>query len=155
MKRFFDLTFKPFFVLTGIGTALGALNAFWPQWGAEKVLLIPFNQDYTIVLQHWGFMLGLMGVFMIVAAVWAKWRTPILIFSACGKTFIVYLVATNLSRPYRGASGLVPGWMPPLCFTQSGTLQCAGLGLRRSSKVELRGLQLVTDPVRKKTIIGE
>jgi len=47
---------------------LGALNAFWPQWAAEKVDLIPFIQDYTIILQHWGFMLGVMGVFMIIAA---------------------------------------------------------------------------------------
>ena len=100
MKRFFDLTFKPFFVLTGMGTALGALGAFWPQWSAVKVLLIPFNQDYTIILQHWGFMLGLMGVFMIVAAFWAEWRMPILVFSACEKVFFVYVVAANISRPY-------------------------------------------------------
>lgn len=100
MKRFFDLTFKPFFVVTGIGTALGAVNAFWPQWGAEKVLLVPFDQDYTIILQHWGCLLGVMGVFMIVVAFWEKWRDPILIFSACEKAFFVYLVARNISRPY-------------------------------------------------------
>jgi len=82
MKRFFDLTFKPFFVLTGFAAALGALNAFWPKWAAEKVELIPFVQDYTIVLQHWGIMLGLVGVFMIVAAFRTDWRNPILIFSA-------------------------------------------------------------------------
>jgi hypothetical protein len=100
MKRFFDLTFKPFFILTGIGTALGAVNAFWPRWAAEKIELIPFVQDYTIILQHWGIMLGLMGVFMIVAAFRTDMRKPILIFSALEKTFIVYLVAANISRPY-------------------------------------------------------
>jgi hypothetical protein len=107
MKRFFDLTFRPFFVLTGIGTSLGAVNAFWPRWAAEKVDLIPFVQDYTIILQHWGILLGLMGVFMIVIAFRADWRKPILIFSACEKTFIVYLVATNVNRPY--ARGLWAG----------------------------------------------
>ena len=100
MRRFFDLTFKPFFVVTGIGTVLGAVNAAWPQWGAEKVLLIPFDQDYTIILQHWGFLLGVMGVFMIVVAFCEKWRNPILIFSTCEKVFFVYLVATNISHPY-------------------------------------------------------
>jgi hypothetical protein len=100
MKRFFDLTFRPFFVLTGIGTALGGLNASWPERTAEKVELIPFNQDYTIVLQWWGIMLGLMGVFMIVAAFRTDWRNPILIFSALEKTFLVYLVVANVSRPY-------------------------------------------------------
>jgi hypothetical protein len=52
MKRFFDLTFKPFFVLTGIGTALAALDAFWPRWAVETVQRIAFIQDYTIILQH-------------------------------------------------------------------------------------------------------
>jgi hypothetical protein len=107
MKRFFDVTFRPFFVITGIVTALGALNAFWPRWTVEKVDLIPFNQDYTIILQHWGFMLGVLGVFMIVAAFSRAWRNPILIFSACEKGFIVYLVGTNFSQPY--ARGLWAG----------------------------------------------
>lgn len=35
MKRFFGLTFRPFFVLTGIGTALAGLYAFWPVWGGN------------------------------------------------------------------------------------------------------------------------
>ena len=100
MKRFFDLTFRPFFVLTGIGTALAALDAFWPQWTVERVQKIAFIEDYTIILQHWGIMVGLMGVFMIVAAFRADWRIPILIYSACEKAFMVYLVVANVSRPY-------------------------------------------------------
>jgi hypothetical protein len=100
MKRFFDLTFKPFFVLTGIGTALGALIAFWPKWAAERLVKIAFVQEYTIILQHWGFMLGVMGVFMIVAAYREDWRTPILIFGLCEKAFFVCLVVANESHPY-------------------------------------------------------
>jgi hypothetical protein len=100
MKRFFDLTFKPFFILTGMGTALAALNAFSPRWTVEKVELLSFNQDYTIIVQHWGIMVGLMGVFMIVAAFVAEWRIPILIYSALEKAFIVYLVAMNITHPY-------------------------------------------------------
>jgi hypothetical protein len=100
MKRWFDLTFRPFFVLTGAMTALGALNAFWPRWTVERIELIRFSQDYTIILQHWGILLGLMGVFMIVAAYSTAWRTPILIYSALEKAFIVYLVMANVRRPY-------------------------------------------------------
>jgi hypothetical protein len=93
MKRWFDLTFRPFFVLTGAVTALGALNAFWPRWTIERIELIRFSQDYTIILQHWGILLGLMGVFMIVAAYSTAWRDPILIYSALEKAFFVYLVS--------------------------------------------------------------
>jgi|SRR5579863_1690491 len=100
MKRWFDLTFRPFFVLTGAVTALGALNAFWPRWTVERIELIPFSQDYTIILQHWGILLGLMGVFMIVAAYSEAWRNPVLIYSALEKAFIVYLVMANVRRPY-------------------------------------------------------
>jgi hypothetical protein len=100
MKRFFELSFRPFFVLTGIGTALGSLNAFWPRWTAETVEKIPFVQDYTIILQHWGLMLGLMGVFMIIAAFKVDWRNPILVFAALEKTFVVYLVVANSHQAY-------------------------------------------------------
>ena len=100
MKRLFDLTFRPFFVLTGIATALVSLNAFWPRWAAENIEKIPFVQEYTIVLQHWGMTVGLMGIFMIVAAYRAEWQIPILTYCACEKAFIVYLVAVNGSRSY-------------------------------------------------------
>ena len=100
MKRFFDLTFRPFFVLTGIGTALASLDAFWPRWTVEAVQKIPFVQDYTIILQHWGIMVGLMGVFMVTAAFRVEWRNPILIYSAIEKTFMVCVVLANGSHPY-------------------------------------------------------
>ncbi len=100
MKRFFDLTFKPFFVITGIGTASASLYAFWPRWAAETVGKIPFVPDYTIITQHWGIMVGLMGVFMIVAALKVEWRKPILIYSLFEKAFMVYLVLANRSHPY-------------------------------------------------------
>jgi|ERR1017187_1671785 hypothetical protein len=110
MKRFFALTFRPFFVLTGAVTALGSLNAFWPRWTADSVEKIAFVQDYTIILQHWGFMLGVTGAFMIVAAFREEWRKPVLIFSALEKAFVVYLVVANGSHPY--ADGFKAGaWM--------------------------------------------
>ncbi len=100
MKRFFALTFRPFFVVTGAITALGSLNAFWPRWTAEAVERIVFIREYTIILQHWGIMLGLTGVFMIIAAYRAEWRIPILLFSAFEKSFIVYLVVANRGSQY-------------------------------------------------------
>jgi hypothetical protein len=100
MKRFFDLTFKPFFVITGIGTAFASLYAFWPRWAAEIAGKIPFIPDYTIITQHWGIMVGLMGIFMIVAAFKVEWRTPILVYSLVEKAFMVYLVLANRSHSY-------------------------------------------------------
>jgi len=100
MKRFFDLTFRPFFVLTGIGTAAAAIYAFWPQWAVTHIAKFAFNEEYTILVQHWGIMVGLMGVFMVAAAFRADWRNPILIYSGVEKAFMVYVVLVNLSQPY-------------------------------------------------------
>jgi len=100
MNRFFELTFRPFFVLTGAGTAAVGLNAFWPQWTVETIEKLSFVREYTIILQHWGIMVSLMGVFMIVAAFRTDGRNPILIFSALEKSFMVYLVLANVSHPY-------------------------------------------------------
>ena len=100
MKRFFELTFRPFFAVTGIGTALAALDAFWPGWTVETVQKIPFVLNYTIILQHWGIMVGLIGVFMVFAAFKVEWRNPILIYSAIEKTFMVYLVVLNGHQSY-------------------------------------------------------
>jgi hypothetical protein len=100
MKRFFDLTFAPFFVITGIGTAAAFFYAFWPRWATETAGKIPFVSDYTILIQHWGIMVGLMGVFMILAAFKVEWRKPILIYSLFEKAFMVYLVVANGSYAY-------------------------------------------------------
>jgi len=100
MKRFFDLTFKWFFVITGIGTAAASFYAFWPRWAAETAGKIPFVPQYTIITQHWGIMVGLMGVFMIVAAFKVEWRKPILVYSLLEKVFMVYLVLANGSQSY-------------------------------------------------------
>ena len=54
MKRFLQLTFRPFFDLTGFGIALAFLFAFWPQWATENVGKLVFVPEYTIPLQHGG-----------------------------------------------------------------------------------------------------
>ena len=100
MKRFFDLTFRPFFVLTGIGTAAAFVYAFWPEWALPQIAKFAHREEYTILVRHWGMMVGLIGVFMVVAAFRENWRNPILIYSGVEKAFIVYLVLANLSQPY-------------------------------------------------------
>jgi len=100
MKGFFDLTFVWFFVITGTGTAGAFLYAFWPRWTVVTIGKIPFVREYTILTQHWGIMVGLMGVFMIAAALKVEWRTPILIFSLLEKAFMVCVVLANWGQPY-------------------------------------------------------
>lgn len=104
MKRFYALTFKPFFVVTGAATAVAALDAFLPEWTVRNVQQLAFVREYGIFVQHWGIMVGLMGVFMIAAAYRPTWRAPILTYCALEKAFMVYLFLADagaaFARPF-------------------------------------------------------
>jgi hypothetical protein len=105
MKRFFELTFKPFFVITGALTATVGIAAVAPRWTVETVQKIAFVPDYTIFVRHWGIMVGLAGLFMVAAAFHASWRTPVLIYSAIEKALFVTLCLAGARQPY--AAGLL------------------------------------------------
>jgi hypothetical protein len=100
MRSFFELTFRPFFVIAGAGTALASLFAFWPEWAVTKIARLAFVREHTIIVQHWGILVSLTGALMIVAAFRAEWRQPILAFAAVEKAFIVYLVVRNGNQQY-------------------------------------------------------
>ena len=110
MKRFLDKALKPVLIIGGLGTAAAGLYALWPQWAVENVANLEFVQDYTIFVQHWGIMVGLIGVMMVAAAFKPSWIVPILIYSALEKVFMVYLFVSNAS--YGFSEGfLVPAVM--------------------------------------------
>ena len=54
LKQFFARTLRPFFLFTGAGTALVGLYAVLPSWAMPNVAKLPYLQDYTIIIQHWG-----------------------------------------------------------------------------------------------------
>lgn len=68
---------------------------------------LPYLQDYTIIIQHWGMMVCLMGVAMMAAAVVPQWRLPIFIYSGIEKSFMLWLVLSNATQPF--VSGF---WVP-------------------------------------------
>jgi hypothetical protein len=102
MKRFIDRTLKPALIIGGLGTAAAGLYAFWPQFAVTNVADLEFVQDYTIFVQHWGIMVGLMGVMMVAAAFKPSWVLPILVYSTLEKLFMVYLTVSNSSHSYSG-----------------------------------------------------
>ena len=100
MKTFIDNTIKPVLLVGGIGTALAGVNAFLPRFAVENVQNLDWVPEYTIFVQHWGMMVCLIGIFMIVAAFKAPWRTPILLYALIEKAFLVLLVVSNLDQPF-------------------------------------------------------
>ena len=100
MKSFIDKTIKPFLIIAGLGTAIAGVSAFLPQYAVENLLKLPFAENYTIIVQHWGMMILLVGIFMIISAFKIAWRIPVLLYSAIEKAFMVLLYIFNASRPF-------------------------------------------------------
>jgi uncharacterized membrane protein YozB (DUF420 family) len=100
MKSFIDKTIKPFLVIAGLGTCVAGLLAFSPQFAIEKIFKLPFAEDYTIFFQHWGLMVLLVGIFMIISAFKVGWRTPVLIYGTIEKIFFVYLYFFNINHSF-------------------------------------------------------
>jgi hypothetical protein len=110
VQKFIDLTIKPVLIIGGLGTAAAGLYALFPQFAVETIANLEFVQDYTIFVQHWGLMVGLIGVMMVAAAFKESWRTPILLYVLIEKGFMVFFVASNLGQTF--ANGfLVPAAM--------------------------------------------
>ena len=107
LERLFSRTFRPFYLLTGAGTALIGIFALFPAWAMPNIARLPYLVEYTIIIQHWGIMVGLMGLFMMGAAIYPTWRFPIALYSAGEKAFMVWLVLSNARQPY--AAGF---WIP-------------------------------------------
>jgi hypothetical protein len=100
LESFFSRTFKPFYLVTGAGTALIGLFALFPAWSTQNIARLPFLVEYTIIIQHWGIMVGLMGLFMMGAAIFPAWRAPIGLYSVFEKAFMVWLVLFNARQPF-------------------------------------------------------
>jgi uncharacterized membrane protein HdeD (DUF308 family) len=100
MQKFVDLTLKPVLIIGGALTATAGLNAFLPRVGVEQVFKLEFVPSYTILVQHWGIMVCLLGVLMVVAAFKEGWRPPILLYAMLEKAFIVALVGINAGERF-------------------------------------------------------
>ena len=107
IRHVFDRTVRPFFLFTGAGTAVVGLFAVLPSWAMPNVIRLPYLQDYTIIIQHWGIMVGIMGLAMMTAANVPAWRKPILLYSALEKAFMAWLVLSNAQNAF--VSGF---WIP-------------------------------------------
>ena len=100
MKSILDKTIKPFLIIAGLCTALSGMTAFLPKIIVENILKLPFVENYTIIVQHWGMMILLLGIFMIISAFRVSWRMPVLIYGAIEKTFLIFLYLLNISYPF-------------------------------------------------------
>jgi len=103
MKGFVQKTIKPFLIISGIITASVVLLAVSPKSGLENLLKLEFIEEYKILIQHWGIVVFLVGLFLFVSAFVTAWRFPIILFATIEKIFIVCFYLIN--RQFEFAEG--------------------------------------------------
>lgn len=90
---------KMLFVM-GLATASVFIFAIAPQWAIVNILRLPFSETFAtdyfeqghhLIYQHWGVMVGFMGVVMVVAAFKPSWRPPVVFYSFAEKFLMVVL----------------------------------------------------------------
>jgi hypothetical protein len=97
---FFTKYVEKMLLITGIGTSAALAYAFFPQWAVNNIGQLPYLEQDFVFYQHWGIMVGMMGVMMIGAAFKPQWRQSIMLYSAVEKGFMVLLLVTNLGNPH-------------------------------------------------------
>lgn len=100
MRRFIQNSIKPALMIFGILTTSTAIISIFPEYGTENLLKLEFSESYKILIQHWSFLIFLVGIFLIISVYKTDWRFPIVIFAAAEKSFIIYLYIRNIKFDY-------------------------------------------------------
>jgi hypothetical protein len=67
------------------------------------MLKLTWDEKYTILVRHWGFLVTLVGVSLIIAIFVKSLLFPVMVFSTVQKLFMVMLFFSYLKKPW--ASG--------------------------------------------------
>ncbi|WP_286263671.1 hypothetical protein [Thalassotalea atypica] len=97
---------KSFLCLTGAGTAAAFIYAIAPAWALTNLNGVTLDGSHQLLIQHWGAIVGLVGVMMIVAAYKPQWRESTLLLCTAEKAYLVFLFLFHQSNPLVGEFGL-------------------------------------------------
>ena len=95
MEKIIDKTLRPFLVITGLITMAPLMMALAPEAGLMKLFQLKLVTEYTLVVQHWGWMLFLVGLLTVISAFQSKLIFPIMLFSALERAGIVVFTVLN------------------------------------------------------------
>ena len=107
---------KMLFVM-GLATASVFIFAIAPQWAVVNILRLPYSETFAtnyfaqghyLIYQHWGVMVGCMGVVMVVAAFKQSWRHPVVFYSFAEKFLMVLLFLGSRGFANENTHGFFP-----------------------------------------------
>ena len=109
-EKVIDKTLRPFLVITGLITMAPVLMALSPEAGLMKLFQLKLVAEYTLVVQHWGLMIFIVGLLTVISAFKTSLIFPVLLYSAIEKAGIVFFTFINVKHHY------VEGFLQPAGF---------------------------------------
>ena len=100
MAEFFKRTQTLALLIAGLGTSLGGLYTLAPQWALGQLNQLPYIASDTIFIQHWGFLVLMMGCSFLIAIFRNDWIISVFWVALIEKLFFVSLVISHSSEPF-------------------------------------------------------
>jgi hypothetical protein len=100
MTHIFNQSRQAALFLAGLGTSLGGLYTLLPQWAVENLNQLTYVVDNTIFIQHWGFMVLMLGCSFFIAMVRSTWIKPLFCIALIEKLFFISLVLSNANQSF-------------------------------------------------------
>ena len=100
MEELIKQSMTAFLIVGGLLTAVAVMYAVAPQMANNRSLKLSWNEQYVILVRHWGFMVFLVGGLLIWSIFDRSMLFPAMLFSAVEKAFMVGLFFGNLKKPW-------------------------------------------------------
>jgi hypothetical protein len=79
---------------------LPGLMAVKPELGLHQLFQLNLVSEHTIVVQHWGYMIFLVGLLMVISAFKANLVFPVMLYATLEKAGMVFLCITHNDQPW-------------------------------------------------------
>ncbi len=100
METFINKTLKPFLIIFGLMTMLPGQMTLLPESGLQRVFQLKLLPEQTIMVQHWGLMIFLAGLLMVISVFRTQLIFPIMLYVTLEKAGMVFLSISNLNQPW-------------------------------------------------------
>ncbi len=100
MEKFIEKTLTPFLIIAGMITSGVGIIAVAPEIGLDRLFKLSYIPEYSIIARHWGMMVSLLGILMVVSAFKQRFILPVMIYCSLEKAFMVLLYIVNMQQSY-------------------------------------------------------
>jgi uncharacterized membrane protein HdeD (DUF308 family) len=129
MRTWIDKLLKPYLIVIGLVTMLPGLLVIRPTLGLSRLFQLTLPAEAMLIVQHWGAMLFLVGVLMVIAAFRSSLVWSVMLYATLEKSAIALLAFVYRGQPW--AEGFQMVMVMDGCCALYGFLYLYSTGRRR------------------------